>query len=168
MNKTIILSLLSLAVSTGMLRATGQEYVTAFTGTNFTLIFPAPNIAPQSRVFRDCRWAIDVVEVRCDDKVIAGFPMGSSGIQSIQMVSSGGATLIYSCPISNFIVAKNVDLVGKTGDWVDFRVPEMTNKVVVRYRVRAPDAGVLSEIYTVTAYLRPYFPTGAIEEPSRS
>jgi hypothetical protein len=74
------------------------------------------------------------------------------------------ATLIYSCRASEFIVCRKLDENARSGVLVEYRLPDDFNKIVVRYRLRLPEKGILKEIYTMTAYLRPYFPSGAEAE----
>lgn len=158
-------SIYMLAALMAATTASGEtHYVTSFTGTSFSLIFPAPDIPKNSPVYKDVWWAIDVVDVMCDGKTLSGVEVQPAGVQPMPLGNSGNGILVYCAPISDFVFWDGKRDAEKDPVLVEYRIPVFSNKIVIRYRVRLPNSGVSNKIYTVTSYLRPYFPSGSRDE----
>jgi hypothetical protein len=111
-------------------------------------------------VFRDARWAVDVLDVNCDGKAVEAHEVQPAGVAPMPTEIVADATLVYSLRSSEFIVCRELDEAAGRSILVEYRLPADFTKVVIKYRIRIPGHGVSAEVCTMTAYLRPYFPAG--------
>ncbi len=111
-------------------------------------------------VFRDARWAVEVLEVNCDGKAIQPHAVEPAGISPMPTDTVADVALVYSLRSSEFIVCQELNEGTGKGRLVEYRLPADFTKIVVKYRIRLPSRGFSTEISTMTAYLRPLFPAG--------
>jgi hypothetical protein len=159
LTKAIGLSII-LALSSRDSAAAENKYITSFVGEQFALVFPAPHIPEGTAVYRDFRWAIQILSIKCDGKEVDPRDIGPVGQMPIVLNASPAGTMIYSRIVSDLTVCAN------TGDvsahLLEYKIPPLPQTIEIRYRVRIPNVSVEADTNVVTAYLSHLFPTGKL------
>jgi len=137
-----------------------SHFITSYYGEDWSLIFPASNLVPGSVMYRDYRWAIDLIELKCDGRVVE--PVVVSSVERPQLfidkVPQG--TVIYSFRVLDFIVCKEMTKHKEVCKLAQYRVPADTVTVELKYKIRRPDAEDDGAIMYMTARALRRFPSG--------
>lgn len=135
------------------------QFTATFTGPDYTLVFPCPDVPLGGRVYRNMMFAIEILRVVCDGKELQPEKVMPLDLPEATTVAHPGGGLVYTCsPKGTFASAK---LLPKGAiELYLYTLPRHPTSVSVQYRFRTEKV-TQDQVYCVTSLLECVFPAEA-------